>query len=160
VNEDQIRHHIAYKRDGERTLPAEVAQRMLDALDAGAEPDYQKLLAAARWTEPGPQVFHTAPASERAVIGSGGLEARDPNENPRWGDGARGQAVGVYVAAEPDERGIWAETLDWDVWALDTSALADLGLDLERDPINPGCWFIASDVPAEAIALHGTYGRW
>ena len=47
VNEDQIRHHIAYKRDGERTLPAEVAQRMLDALDAGAEPDYQKLLAEA-----------------------------------------------------------------------------------------------------------------
>lgn len=83
MNEDQVRHHIAYKRDGEKTLPAEVAQRMLDALDAGAEPDYQALLTAARWPAPGPVVFHTAPASDRDVIGSGGLEARDPNKNPQ-----------------------------------------------------------------------------
>lgn len=155
MNEDQLRHHIAYKRDGEGSLPAEVAQRMLDALDAGAEPDYQALLTAARWPAPGPIVFHTAPASDRDVIGSGGLEASDPNENPRWGDGARGQAVGVYVDTVPDQRGRWAETLEWDVWAIDTE-----GLVLERDPINPGCWFIAGDVAAEAIVLHGTFGRW
>ena len=83
MNEDQVRHHIAYKRDGEKTLPAEVAQRMLDALDAGAEPDYQALLTAARWPAPGPVVFHTAPprivTSSARVASKHGVRTRTPN---------------------------------------------------------------------------------
>ena len=154
MNVDDIRRHIAYKRDGERTLPAEVAQRMLDALDAGAEPDYQALLTQAKWPTPTGPVYHTAPVDRRALIGAEGIEAHDPDAGGRWGNGAVGQAAGVYVTVEPDERGLWADQAEWDIWEIDVDVA-----ELRPDPINPGCWYVPFDVPAGIIRLHSTCRR-
>lgn len=139
---EEVRRHIAYKRDGERTLAPEVAERMLAALDAGAATDYQALWRAAAWPTPPPIVYHTAPASARASIMAEGLRVGVPAEG-NWSRLACevGQPAGVYVEAKPDRAGKWSHWPEHDVWAIDREGLA-----MEPDELNPGCWVILEPV--------------
>jgi hypothetical protein len=154
---EEVRHHIEYKR-GNRELKPEIAERMLAALDAGADPDYMTLWTAASFQDPPPVVYHTAPATLRAEITAHGLQARQPGRGGNWAREPyagieKTQPPGVYVAAGPDTRGLWAHWQDWDVWEIRRSDLPWC-----HDTMNPGCWSLAADVPPGQLRLHGTYG--
>lgn len=147
-----VRRHIEWKRDT-RELRDEWAERMLAAIDAGAEPDYLALLRDAQWPEPPAVVFHTAPCFVRDDVRREGLRVSQPgtgNWIPRPGCIAiqADQPVGVYAAPEPDLRGVWAHWSEWDVWAIDLA-----GLPWEPDPINPGYYVVPQAVPAARLRL-------
>lgn len=127
---------------------------MLAALDAGADPDYQALLTAAQWPDPPARVFHTAPRTARERIAAGGLlvsqpgaPGTDPMPDP-YGVYAS-QRPGVYVGEHPDTAGMWSRWATWDVWAVDVT-----GLPWVPDPMNPRCWVLTADVPADRLTLH------
>lgn len=147
---DSVLAHIEHKARS-RELAPEVAQRMRDALDAGAAPDYAQLLEAATFLPPPAVVFHTAPSEARTAIETGGLL---PGDERNWTRAQRlaSQPVGVYVGPEPDVRGIWSHWDSWDVWAIQVT-----GLPWVHDRLNPGCWSIPITVPPRALTLHGTF---
>ena len=60
----EVRRHIAFKT-ANRELDSAVADRMLAALDAGAEPDYATLHQRALFPPPPSVCFHTAPVAAR-----------------------------------------------------------------------------------------------
>lgn len=60
-----LRRHIAFKRDGERSLKLDLAQHMPASLDGGAAPDYQALMRSVSWPTPPRFVFHTAARDAR-----------------------------------------------------------------------------------------------
>ena len=144
--------HIEHKM-AVRELGALVGGRMLAALDGGAPPDYQTLLAAAQYPPPGRYVYHTAPTSARDLIERFGMRAAYPEEG-HWGDKAAGQPRGIYVGSEPDERGVWAFHYDeWDVWRIDMSHLP-----WWPDLLNPGSYRLAAVWP-DRLSLHGSFSR-
>lgn len=153
MDETRLRGHIRHKV-AVRELDPDVARRMVRHLDAGDPPDYPALFEKATFL-PLPQVVHhTAPVAARASIQAVGLRAAAPSEGARWGVLASGQPRGVYVAEGPDERGMWSEEETWDVWVVVTE-----GLSWTHDRLNPGCWILTCDVPADAVTLRRTCGR-
>lgn len=150
---EDVRRHVLHKRDRERSLRPEFADHMLAALDAGATPDYQALLVAAQWPDLPARVFHTAPRTAREAITAHGLRVSQPGTGtdamPDPYGVYAGQTPGVYVGEHPDTRGMWSRWAEWDVWAVDAT-----GLSWAPDPMNPRCWVIACDVPADRLTLH------
>src|SRR4051794_15348453 len=117
-----VRRHIQFKASSFE-LKADVAERMLAALDVGAEPDYGRLLRAAMFPDPPAVVYHTAPRTARESIRAQGLRASQPGDGGSWAPSKAicemlqaSQPPGVYVGAEPDVRGAWAHWAAWDVW--------------------------------------------
>lgn len=149
----EVRRHIQFKASVGEVKP-EIAERMLAALDDGADPDYQALLEAATFLPPPSTCFHTAALQYRDSILKDGLRARLPEAGDNWGSLALGQPQGVYVAAVPDEIGMWSSDPRWDVWEVDVSTLA-----WHHDRLNPGCWVLDDDVPAARVRLWGTRGE-
>jgi hypothetical protein len=153
-----LRRHIAYKRDGERTLRAEFAAHMLTALERGADPDYEGLLRDACWPEIPPFLFHSAPTEARDAIRTGGLRACQPGSalsDQPWADPdgiCASQAAGVYASDQPDTGGKWSRWAAWDVWRIDAT-----GLTWSIDPLNPRCWSVTGDIDATRMCLVGTY---
>lgn len=124
-----VRRHIEHK-SAMRELHPDVAARMLSALDEGAAPDYAALLEAATFLPPPTRVYHSTSVDKREQILSAGLR---PGTGENWGDKAVGQPEGVYVAPNPDERGIWSHWEEWDIWAIDMTDLS-----WTHDRLNPG----------------------
>lgn len=91
------------------------------------------------------QVFHCAPVSARAAIEREGLRASSPARGT-WGDNAAGQPAGIYVSLQPDLIGMWTREREWDVWRVDA-----IGLALEPDGLNDGCFRIDGNVPASRL---------
>jgi hypothetical protein len=151
---EDVRRHVLFKRDVERTLGADQAARMLHALECGEPADYQHLLRRARPDLPA-VAYHCAPASARATIEREGLRATVPDESGRWPHGcAAGQPAGVYVDAQPDVRGVWAHDQAWDCWAVSTAYL-----EWDHDELNPGSWRLLGDVLPERLQLHSSHQR-
>lgn len=152
-----VRRHILYKRDTERSVAAVVADRMLAELDAGADPDYMALWRAATWPPPPPIVFHTAPVSARSAIRTTGLRPSQPgtaNWRPTKPDCIAAQSdqpIGVYVGARPDTRGKWTHWPIWDIWEVATA-----GLEWRADELNPGYWSTGAHVRPTRVRLWGT----
>jgi hypothetical protein len=111
---EDLRRHIAFKRDGERSLKRVLAEHMLQALDRGEAPDYPALLRSASWPAPPRFVFHTAAREARESIERGGLTASQPGgpeTGSPWSDPLgvwASQPAGVYVAEVPDLDGSWS----------------------------------------------------
>lgn len=152
---EDVRHHVLYKRDSEHLDP-EIAERMLAALDAGAAPNYARLLHEATFIPPPPIVFHTGPPAGRDSILREGLRVSDPGQSEHWKVTApdciaiqAGQPAGIYVARDPDELGVWSHWPAWDVWAV---VVRDLPW--KHDELNPGCWVITAPVPPEQLTLY------
>lgn len=143
MNAAETRHHITFKAVA-GDLAGDVADRMLAALDAGAEPDYATLLDHALFVAPPSRVFHTAPSTARAAIRTSGLV---PGHGQNWHGTAAGQPAGVYVGATPDLRGLWAHWESWDIWEIDLT-----GLPWSHDRLNPGCW-VLGPVPPTHLSL-------
>jgi hypothetical protein len=150
-----IRRHIEFK-SGESMTFAGYAERIRAALDAGAEPDYPMLLRAAMFPEPPTVVFHTAAPAARDSILREGLRTSDPGQSEHWKVTAPDciaiqarQPHGIYVAAEPDELGVWAHWPAWDVWRIELGALP-----WQHDELNPGCWVITAPVPPVQATLY------
>jgi hypothetical protein len=143
---DDVRHHIEFKMSV-RELKSDVGQRMLAALEGGAKPDYRTLHEAALFFDPPAVCFHTASADDRESILANGLL---PGDERNWNEYQRvaSQPKGVYLAAEPDLRGLWSHWPKWDVWAVDMS-----GLDWQHDRLNPGCWVVLGPVPVANLTL-------
>lgn len=140
--------HIEYKARAYE-LPRETADAMLAALAAGAEPDYQALYREVTQRPLPSKAYHTAPTEFRYLIGNLGLRRARP-EDGYWNINAAGQPEGVYVAAEPDIRGRWAATDEWDIWEVHTE-----GLTWAHDLLNPGCWAILENIrPARLVLKH------
>lgn len=153
TDRDDVRRHVLFKRDMERSLRPELADHMLAALDAGAAPDFHALLVADQWPDLPARVFHTAPRTARESIISGGLRVcqpgspgTDPMPDP-YGVYA-GQTPGVYVGEAPDTDGMWSRWAEWDVWEVDPA-----GLPWAPDPMNPRCWVLLADVPVDRVTL-------
>ena len=151
---DEIRRHVGVKLAAYEIRP-EVAERMLAALDSGADPDYAALFHAATHPEPPARVYHTAPRSARESILRRGLEASQPGRGGSWAPYREvcvrlqaAQPPGVYVAAQPDRRGVWAHWPEWDVWEVDLA-----GLLWAHDALNPGCWSVPASIPPDCIRL-------
>jgi hypothetical protein len=142
---EDVTRHIEFKTMM-RELDAAVAERMLAALAAGAEPDYAKLQHAATFIDPPRYCFHTADRAMRDAIATEGL--RPGNGTQNWGDKAAGQPTGVYVAPQPDTHGMWSHAPEFDVWQVDVE-----GLNFQHDRLNPGC-FILPAVPADRLSLY------
>lgn len=151
-----VRAHVEYKTSV-RELREPVAARMLAALDAGAAPDYAALFEAATFLPLPSRCFHTAPASARSSIERDGLRPAAPGDGENWGSKAVGQTNGIYVGAGPDDRGVWAHDDEWDVWEIDTTAMAEALWDHDR--FNPGSWVLLSAVPAAMVRLHASHAR-
>jgi hypothetical protein len=156
ASEEEVRRHIGFKLQS-RELKAEVGQRMLALLDEGSAPDYQELLRAAMFCDPPALVYHTAPSDRRNSILKDGLMVRQPGHAGNWKAASTSmivstQPAGVYVAASPDERGIWSHWQSWDVWEIKLE-----GLTWSHDELNPGCWCLLDGAPASALRLHGTF---
>jgi hypothetical protein len=156
---EAIRRHITFKR-ASHELPDRVADRMLAALDAGADPNYPALLRAAMFPPPPAVVFHTAPPVKRQEILTDGLRVSQPGEGGSWAPNKpicrmlqAAQPPGVYVAADPDERGVWSHWPTWDIWAVSLGELP-----WRHDELNPGCWSITVDAPAAAVVLNARCG--
>lgn len=141
---EQVRHHITYKA-AVRELPADVAERMLAALDEHPSADYASLHQQALFQSPPAVCFHTAPVEERDSIRSHGLQ---PGTGQNWGDKATGQPLGVYLGPTPDLRGIWSHWDDWDIWTVNMT-----GLNWTHDRLNPGNWVVPS-VPGPQVTLY------
>lgn len=159
MSRSEIRQHIEYKLRC-RELRPEIADRMLSSLDAmevDRPADYAQLLEAATFRPLPDRCYHTAPTAARSSILRDGLLANDPREGT-WADIAAGLGpVGVYVAAIPDETGRWAHrTVQWDIWSVDTSGLAET--DWSHDRFNAGldAWILHQAVPVERVALWGS----
>ena len=150
MNEEQVRDHIAYKRSvGE--LDTVIADRMIAALDAGADTDYAALHRAALHGPLPAAVYHTSHRGLRASIARDGLIPGRPVEG-RWGVDAAGQPAGVYVGDHLDWRGVWADEDEWDVWEIQTAGLTFL-----PDPLNRDCWYSPDLIPAAAVTFLGEY---
>jgi len=155
---DDLRRHILFKRDGERSLAPNLADHMLDALNTGAAPDYQALLHAAQWPDPPLFVFHTAPRAARHDIELGGLRVSQPGSDDTdspWADPDgvwAGQRPGVYVTDEPDVRGRWSRWPQWDVWRVNI-----VGLSLRPDVLNPRCWVLDGPVSPDRVRFESTH---
>lgn len=155
IERDDVRRHVLFKRDGERSLAPEIADHMVAALDDGAEPDYQTLLLSARWPSPPPFAFHTAPRDARDSITAAGLRVTPPGSDhtdSAWPDPfgvCASQMAGVYVAERPDVNGRWSRWARWDVWRV-----AVTGLPWAPDPLNPRCWVVTTDIAADRVRLH------
>lgn len=135
-----VRRHIIHKRDANE-LHRAVAERMLTALEANPTADYAQLYRDAVFMSPPRFVYHTSPVVNRDSILVRGLLPGDGRRN--WGRNALSQPLGVYVAAEPDGRGIWAPLAvnTWDVWRADIQ-----DLQWGHDTLNPGCWFVRGTI--------------
>jgi hypothetical protein len=157
---DDLRRHIAYKRDSERSLDPRDAAHMLAALDDGAAPNYQTLLRAASWPTPPTFVFHTAPQQARETITTDGLRISQPGDlstDSPWADPDdvwSSQDVGVYVTDRPDTTGKWSRWESWDVWRIEIT-----GLPYTNDPMNPHCWVIGADISPDRLTLDGSYPK-
>jgi len=155
LDADDLRRHISYKRDGERSLNPVVAAHMLAALDDGATPDYQVLHQAACWPAPPAVVYHTAAVADREAILATGLHGSQPGSGDSpWADPDgvwASQPVGVYVAEGPDSVGRWSRWEAWDVWAVDVSDLT-----WAPDLMNPRCWLITADIAPQRLTLADT----
>lgn len=153
LSPDEVRAHIIYKRDLERRLDPAIAERMLQLLDAGAEPDYHALWLAAAWPEPPAHLFHTASVKSRRSIATGGLEPRKPWEGnfantPDAELLELGQPIGVYAARRIDFEGKWSHWRRWDVWRIETA-----GSLWQPDLLNPECWSTPEPVPPARLHL-------
>lgn len=153
MDPNDLRRHIAHKRDSERSLPASYAAHMLAALAAGAPADYPALLRGAQWPAPPPYVFHTAPRHARELIDAQGLRCGQPGaEGTDPWDGSTGvyasQPTGVYVSERDDTAGRWSRWAQWDVWQVSTA-----GLPWQPDELNPRCWVLVEDVEPERLTL-------
>lgn len=143
---DVVRH-IHFKRDSERTLDADVAQRMLAALDQGAEPDYRALYLKALW--PDPYVgYHTASIGARDSIRSLGLLAGRPHLGNWEAYDVEFQPRGVYLGPLPDYGGRYAHWPSWDIWSVDLT-----GLDLEWDTVNHGARYTTESIHPDRLRL-------
>lgn len=150
MNADEVRAHIIYKRDVDSPrLWEEWADRMLAALDAGAEPDYQALLKAAKWPGLPNPGFHTTQRSLRSTVFLNGLRQWMPQEG-NWGHliCEVDQPTGVYIGSEPDRFGIWSHWTEFDIWQVDTTDLPH-----QPDLLNPGCYVLLGDVPETRLTL-------
>lgn len=159
-NATAIRRHVRHKL-GAGELPADVANRMLASVDAGAL-DYPAILQEARWPTPPPLVFHTAPPSAHESILERGLRPCQPGTGGNWSPRGEwceliqgGQPVGVYVGIEPDWRGMWSHWQEWDIWVVER---ADLPYVI--DPINPGCYVLTAEVPSSHLTFLETTTTW
>jgi hypothetical protein len=147
VIEVDVRQHILYKRDTERTLKPEIADHMLAALDAGATPDYQALFKEATWPPLPAVTYHTAPLLARDAILAEGLKQSLPLEG-NWGGIDEGQIRGVYLGSMPDEFGIWSHWQEWDIWEVDSTDLPS-----QPDLMNGKCWVVTADIPPDRLTL-------
>lgn len=142
---DDLRLHIEFKMSV-RELPTPVGERMLELLANGGTPDYRVLHEAATFTDPPVRCFHTASVEDRDSISANGLL---PGDERNWNQYQRvsSQPKGVYVAPDPDLRGVWSHWDSWDVWEVNME-----GLTWEHDRLNPGCWVVKS-VPVDRLTL-------
>jgi len=147
---EEVEQHIRYKHVTECTLSEPIARHMLDALEAGAEPDYQVLLKAAKWPGLPNPAYHTTSRALRSTIFLNGLRMWMP-QNGNWSRliCEADQPTGVYVAPDPDEHGVWSHWGDdFDVWVIDTTDLPHT-----PDLLNPGSYCITTDVPETRLTL-------
>ncbi len=151
-----VRAHIRYKASV-RELPADVAERMVDAIDSGSAADYPTAYDIAVFVPLPDVVYHTAPREARDAILRDGLIAHEPGDyGSRWL--ATGQPSGLYVGSRPDVDGKWAgRTEEWDVWLVRTSGLSED--EWRNDRLNPGCWSLVNGALTDRISLHSTH-RW
>lgn len=149
--------HLRRKLDNGE-IRVEVGERML--AEFRAAPHNPPLSYDEAWwraTHPRPPriVFHTAPCDRRASIARDGLRVSQPGQGGSWTTNKAicdvlqaSQPSGVYVAREPDRRGMWAHWPTWDVWSVDRGELP-----WAHDPLNPECWLLTVDVPAASLML-------
>jgi hypothetical protein len=159
ATEEDKRRHIGLKLACNEMRP-EVAARMLAALDAGSLLSYAALLHDATFIDPPRVLYHTAPPFRTGIIAAGGLKMCQPGQGGAWAPYRElckmlraSQPPGVYVAAEPDVRGIYAHWQTWDVWQVTRG-----NWPWEHDHVSLGCWSLSVDVPACSVRLYGTYG--
>lgn len=145
--------HIQHKVNlGE--LKPEIAEKMVYALQHGAEPNYRSLLIDALRSPLAPVAYHTAPSELRALIQAQGLRMALPADG-HWNINAGGQPRAVYLAPEPDVFGKFALTQEWDIWEVTTDRLR-----WSYDQINWGCWAVTQDISPDRLRLHSTLSRW
>jgi len=149
---EEVEQHIRYKANV-RELREDVAHEMLVLLASGAEPDYRALYLAVVRKPLAEIAFHSAPSEFRESIQQHGLRMALPSDG-RWNMNAHGQPRAVYLGPEPDERGRWATTDEWDIWEVRTE-----GLEWQHDPINESCWAVTQDIAPDRIRLVSTQTR-